>query len=75
MFPNSKFHHNHDLMLNSALAGARGVNGSLHFTVPSMNRLNQTEKKLRNTEYLKKAKHDKNENMAGSVCILCIPIC
>jgi hypothetical protein len=30
-------------MLNSAEAGARGVDGSLHLTVPTMNRLNQTE--------------------------------
>jgi hypothetical protein len=30
-------------MLNSAEAGARGVDGSLHLTVPSINRLNQTE--------------------------------
>jgi hypothetical protein len=30
-------------MLNFALAGARGEDGSLHLDVPSMNRLNQTE--------------------------------
>jgi hypothetical protein len=30
-------------MLNSAEADARGAEGSLHLTVPSMNRLNQTE--------------------------------
>jgi hypothetical protein len=43
MFLNSKFHHCHDLMLNIASADARGADGSLHFTVPSINRLNQTE--------------------------------
>jgi hypothetical protein len=29
-------------MLNSAYAGARGLDGNLHFPVPSLNRLNQT---------------------------------
>jgi hypothetical protein len=29
--------------LNSAHAGARGVEGNLHLAVPSMNRLNQTD--------------------------------
>jgi hypothetical protein len=30
-------------MLNSAYAGAGGVDGNLYFPVPSMYRLNQTE--------------------------------
>jgi hypothetical protein len=30
-------------MLNSAKAVARGVDGNLHYPVPSINRLNQTE--------------------------------
>jgi hypothetical protein len=42
MFQNSKYHF-HVKMLNSAIAGSRGVCGNLHFPVPSMNSLNQTE--------------------------------
>jgi hypothetical protein len=43
MVLNSKFHQFHVKMLNSAKAGARGVNGGFNLTVESMNRDNQTE--------------------------------
>ena len=34
-----KVYDNHVLMLNSAEAGARGVDGSLYFPLPSINRI------------------------------------
>jgi hypothetical protein len=43
MFLQSKFQHFRVLMWNSAQADARGVNVNLHFPVPSLNRLYQTE--------------------------------
>jgi hypothetical protein len=38
-----KNHFMNFIFLNSAKAGAGGMDGSLHLSVPSMNRLNQTK--------------------------------